>query len=469
MATSSDVTQRDMLDLVLRSRKALDHTKSLCSRAETLAKQSTNLALDVVATNAKVRWASDMISEQTKLVGNVAKTLGAQKNRLENDAKTWDIKRKERTTALDSILDDLGSQLVPPSFYEDASGSSLFGSHPSLQNPIIETHSNEVSHRDDGATTKDAGTRMKWKSLRFFVDERAIEEAIERMDEDRTALEDLLESTSSQTQGLSDHIQEINKLLPSNKVNLVPSIYDWLRVQEEDLNRMAQGLEDVTRHFIQMENALGDYDAGVILNDEDMEVLEGDTSELPSIIEEMEQSLNKIETINEKFREAQDSSNAQLARQKTAISSLETLGVELGSLIEQYQVVEIEAAALSSTLQGHLVALSGLYETYINYRASYGNLVQEMDRRRRYRDTVNMIIGGMNDQLKALREEEISHREQFFKSDGVYLPEDLCPFVGNFPTEYEVIAMGEEAAVAIDSEYVAEVQRYITRGQTGRE
>jgi hypothetical protein len=34
---------------------------------------------------------------------------------------------------------------------------------------------------------------------------------------------------------------------------------------------MAQGLEDVTRHFIQMEQALGDYDAGVVLNNEDME------------------------------------------------------------------------------------------------------------------------------------------------------------------------------------------------------
>jgi hypothetical protein len=67
MATSTDVTQRDMLSLVLRSRKALDHTKSLCSRAQTLASQSTNLALEVVATNAKVRWASDMISEQTKV------------------------------------------------------------------------------------------------------------------------------------------------------------------------------------------------------------------------------------------------------------------------------------------------------------------------------------------------------------------------------------------------------------------
>lgn len=36
---------------------------------------------------------------------------------------------------------------------------------------------------------EESGGRTKWKSLRFFVDERAVEEAVERMDEDRNSLE----------------------------------------------------------------------------------------------------------------------------------------------------------------------------------------------------------------------------------------------------------------------------------------
>lgn len=78
--------------------------------------------------------------------------------------------------------------------------------------------------------------------------------------------------------------------------------------------------------------------------------------------------------------------------------------------------------------------------------------------------------------------EEISHREQFFKAEGAYLPEDLCPYVGDMPVMLEVAASSDEVSVAIDSEYVAEVrliasylagkltllqvQRYITRGQS---
>jgi hypothetical protein len=54
--------------------------------------------------------------------------------------------------------------------------------------------------------------------------------------------------------------------------------------------------------------------------------------------------------------------------------------------------------------------------------------------------------------------EEISHREQFFKAEGGYLPEDLCPYVGDMPAILEVAVSSDEVSVAIDSEYVAEVR-----------
>lgn len=67
MATSHETASRDLLSLVLRSRKALDHTKTLCSRADALSKDATELALDLVGVDAKVRWATEMISEQLKV------------------------------------------------------------------------------------------------------------------------------------------------------------------------------------------------------------------------------------------------------------------------------------------------------------------------------------------------------------------------------------------------------------------
>lgn len=56
-----------LLQLVLRSRKALDHAKTLCLRAETLSSGSAQHAVDLLALDAKVTWVSDGILEQLKV------------------------------------------------------------------------------------------------------------------------------------------------------------------------------------------------------------------------------------------------------------------------------------------------------------------------------------------------------------------------------------------------------------------
>lgn len=46
----------------------------------------------------------------------------------------WDISRAKHSDALDAVLDSLGSQLVPPEFYQTSADSSLFGSQPGSDN-----------------------------------------------------------------------------------------------------------------------------------------------------------------------------------------------------------------------------------------------------------------------------------------------------------------------------------------------
>jgi hypothetical protein len=70
---------------------------------------------------------------------------------------------------------------------------------------------------------------------------------------------------------MNEKMQSVKNMLPNSKYNMSNSVQEWLRMQEDDLNRMAQLLEDVTHHFDQMESALRDSDAGEILEDEDME------------------------------------------------------------------------------------------------------------------------------------------------------------------------------------------------------
>jgi hypothetical protein len=116
------------------------------------------------------------------------------------DDQKWDDIRTQRADALDAILESLDTQLVPPDFHQASSDSSLFGSQHSDDEPERETHDMRASShlqqsptltvRDGRSSHQEkAKDRKKWKTLRDFVDERAIEDVLETIENDRNALD----------------------------------------------------------------------------------------------------------------------------------------------------------------------------------------------------------------------------------------------------------------------------------------
>jgi autophagy-related protein 17 len=146
---------------------------------------------------------------------------------------------------LDAVLESLGSQLVPPEFYQTSSDSSLFGSQHSLDNeegsnavnrgvfsdPSINRVGNGIVglsspvspsatiRRKDPLSPKLSGNldldpiskgktnrqesrsrsrnedRSYWKTLRDFVDDKSIEDALDMIEDDRLALDVCLQSS----------------------------------------------------------------------------------------------------------------------------------------------------------------------------------------------------------------------------------------------------------------------------------
>lgn len=112
--------------------------------------------------------------------------------------------RNQRTDALDTILESLGKQVVPPDFHSGSSASSIFGSqHGSGDEgddvtPFSEPHPNRsptetLRHVLINGVAKKRKTRntdrSRWKNLRDFVDERAVEEVLDNIENDRNALD----------------------------------------------------------------------------------------------------------------------------------------------------------------------------------------------------------------------------------------------------------------------------------------
>lgn len=59
--------QPHLVSLVLQSKKALKSGEQCCSQAKVLSNASAQVAVDVLALDAKVRWMTDAIGEQLKV------------------------------------------------------------------------------------------------------------------------------------------------------------------------------------------------------------------------------------------------------------------------------------------------------------------------------------------------------------------------------------------------------------------
>jgi len=228
----TSVEQPHLVSLVLQSKKALQHGQQLCSKANILTNESAQHAVDVLALDAKIRWISEAVIEQLKVCamipelwkranahisrGSLLRVWQSALNlsvrnwtgvfvyvssRIASDniqsitiLQEWDIVRSQRVTALDNILEALGAQLVPPDFHQTSTNSSLFGSQGSEDRPngVIDPQlSPSATVRGNPIDRKSHlnNDRTKWKTLRDFADEAAVEEVLDAVESDRTRID----------------------------------------------------------------------------------------------------------------------------------------------------------------------------------------------------------------------------------------------------------------------------------------
>jgi len=101
--------------------------------------------------------------------------------------------RSKRTGALDDILEELGSQKVPPDFHQTSADSSLFGSQHSEDED--QAPNGELLRQSPSDTVlprrppKRQDERRSWKTLRDFVDDQGIENILQTMEDERTSIE----------------------------------------------------------------------------------------------------------------------------------------------------------------------------------------------------------------------------------------------------------------------------------------
>ncbi|VDC04793.1 unnamed protein product [Peniophora sp. CBMAI 1063] len=458
MASSPVVTDElaHLSALVSQSKHALQEGEALCSRANTLSNASAQDAFDVLALNTKIRWISDAVMEQLKLAACVVKDLENRRSKLEEQAQSWDRARSQQTTALDAILDSLGGQLVPPSFQDPVPDLDLFGSQHSdseeedpLQDgtpghsPTLTIRGGSIRQwkRERKAEARQRD-RSRWKSLRDFVDERAIEGALENIENERNELDNTLTVTAAYPHTLQDTLEKIEGgLAPREPPVDIAKILD---LQESVGIHMAEQLEGLAVHYEQMERAQGESEAGEAFHEEDLQEMNRDTEELPVILGELGDDFNAIDSSFEELQSARRVSHEYLQRQRETLDDLDELGSIMGDMLQRQTEIEIEFAERLQELHHQLLDIDELTHRYHSYQDSYRKLLVEVARRRHYKDAADQIVRGMMSQLQAMTEEERQVREDFNAEHGQHLPSDICVFIERMPTRWEVRALDTE-------------------------
>jgi len=164
--------------------------------------------------------------------------------------------------ALDQVLDACGSQVVPTSFHAAPPTATDDPDGDVFRDPV------EIN----GATSSTLKpTKQKrnipTKTLRDFIDERAIEESADEVDDDRNRIDDLLASTARAQLQLEAQVANLEH--PKHEGVLV--LEPLLEQQEKDAGDMAGLLMSLTTHYSQVSTAIEDHAAGHDISLDDLE------------------------------------------------------------------------------------------------------------------------------------------------------------------------------------------------------
>ncbi|KIP04383.1 hypothetical protein PHLGIDRAFT_195388 [Phlebiopsis gigantea 11061_1 CR5-6] len=461
MADPAAAEQPHLMSLVLQSKKAFLHGEQLCKDATGVSAQCGQIAADVLALSAKVRWMTDAVREQLKLAANVAEIIERKRAELEMQAKEWDNVKNQRTAALDTILDSLGTQLVPPDFHSTSPVSSLFGSQEASEDEADEDKAHTNGFRPGQSPTetlrdvlrngssriyarrKREADRTRWKTLRDFVDERAIEDKLDDMDSERATLDNILAKTSDFPNSLQRTISAIHLSLPGEIS--IPPMDEIFASQETISESMANHFSSLVRHYHEMRDVEAQRDAGEVFHEADIQVMNRDTEELPSIIADLEKSSITLRGYEEQLAAAKGVAQDELYSLRRVLDSLDELAEIISDILESQQTVQSEFDEQLSLMHTDLGVIEDLHSRYTSYQYSYCKLVVELARRRRYAEAAAKIVQTMSDQLDAMAEEEREHRENFNVLHEDHLPLDVCPGMRNPPTRYEILPWNHES------------------------
>ncbi|ORX86161.1 hypothetical protein K493DRAFT_341673 [Basidiobolus meristosporus CBS 931.73] len=279
-------------------------------------------------------------------------------------------------------------------------------------------------------------------TLYDYIDEQSVASLKKNTQLELAYLKDLLRDSLNDCKKLNNWLEDFNSLNNSSitfeESGFTYSIETRQR-QEDETNRMADVLLSLARHYDQVSSVLKVCQSQS--EDEfniDISVLEKDTDEIPSVLEDLEESLQMIEAISEDVKIRNQLYASVQNELVNLLTKIDECSSEISKIVENIKSTKLEFSRRRSSLEGFSDELYNLVAWYHEFSSSYHHLVIEIDRRHRVEKYHQEIAEDYSKALQELHLAEERERHLFFEQYGPYLPMDLCPSIAELPVLYEI-------------------------------
>ncbi|ORE09366.1 hypothetical protein BCV72DRAFT_302785 [Rhizopus microsporus var. microsporus] len=404
--------EQELIELLLFSKKALSTGQTICAQANELCQQSEKCVETIEKIHPKLVFVNNHILVQMATLEKIREYNNLQ----------------ERESTLQSLTIEL---------------TTIFNL---LKQRTIDKDILRVNReRDPG--TNDMGEQV---TLFDYISDEAIIELQRQADDEIGEMEIINNLLENQSKNISLTISELSSLreaamiIPLDEATTAFS-HEKLKIQEDEIAKMADILTSLTNHYDQLGEATRLYHSDPEACGElDITVLEDDHGHIPNILDNLRDSLDVVETIAQIEERMQVYLKIQ-DRLVKVLYELEYFGTsgQADIICEKIVDAELEIKDRECNLDEFFQQLSSLAEWYRFYASSYNYLLLEIERRRKAQEKQEILRKEMTKALEEAYNDELQERRSWSAQHGQYLPEVLCPFINDLPSKLAVTVESE--------------------------
>ncbi|KAG0033841.1 Structural maintenance of chromosomes protein 3 [Podila clonocystis] len=412
-----DTARSFLIDLMTRSKKGLSFAEQLCSQAREELDACQGHSDEIEKIYSKLCFLSHQIKIQIAAVESFLRIARSRLNELSTASKDLHRDLKGVSQRMEYALRALRSREVDPE----------------IQKVVrLDEHGQRTTHDEESSHAVVLFDFLDEVSLNQLQQESS--ERIQRIQSTTSRLQDLVEMFSQLRTEFKGYL--------TNAITLDDSALSFARekmhLQEQQTTSMAVSLVSLANHYDQVVQFL----TYVLTLWTPFTVLESDTSEVPVIIEELEESLALVQATSEEIGVREHLYTTAYREAVALFGKINQLEPQLAELVDVFRSAEGLREDFDSTekLIGEISSLAIWYEEFHN---SYGALTVEIVRRHQVHQAQERLVRDFMDKIESLQNDEMHRRAVFSERHGKYLPVDLCPSIADLPPQYEVMTHGE--------------------------